>query len=58
MAHDLDLAVVAEGVETKEQLKVLKKIECDEVQGFLFSRPLPCSRSNRICPLNSSKSSS
>ena len=41
MAHTLNLTVVAEGVETEEQLKFLKLQECDDVQGFLFSRPLP-----------------
>jgi len=41
MAHNLGLRVVAEGVETKAQLTFLKKHRCDEVQGFLFSRPLP-----------------
>ncbi len=41
MAHNLGLRVVAEGVETKAQLKFLEKHHCDEVQGFLFSRPLP-----------------
>lgn len=41
MAHTLDLAVVAEGVETLEQLKFLRQHRCDIVQGFLISRPLP-----------------
>jgi EAL domain-containing protein (putative c-di-GMP-specific phosphodiesterase class I) len=40
MAHNLGLRVVAEGVETKAQLTFLKRHRCDEVQGFLFSRPL------------------
>jgi EAL domain-containing protein (putative c-di-GMP-specific phosphodiesterase class I) len=40
MAHNLGIRVVAEGVETKAQLKFLEKHGCDEVQGFLFSRPL------------------
>jgi diguanylate cyclase (GGDEF)-like protein len=38
MGHDLGMTVVAEGVETEEQLQLLKQMECDEVQGFLFSR--------------------
>jgi len=41
MAHTLDLRVVAEGVETPEQLEFLRNRQCDIVQGYLFSRPLP-----------------
>ncbi|RJQ52590.1 MAG: GGDEF domain-containing response regulator [Nitrospiraceae bacterium] len=41
MAHSLKLKVVAEGVETKHQLAFLREQACDEIQGFLFSRPLP-----------------
>jgi len=41
MAHALNLRVVAEGVETQEQLRVVVDKECDAIQGFLFSRPLP-----------------
>lgn len=40
MAHNLRLKVVAEGVETREQLDFLTKCNCDEVQGFLFSEPV------------------
>ncbi len=40
MAHSLKLKVVAEGVETAEQLQFLKKLKCNEVQGFLFSEPV------------------
>jgi EAL domain-containing protein (putative c-di-GMP-specific phosphodiesterase class I) len=32
---------VAEGVETEEQLRLLRLLSCDEMQGFLFSKPLP-----------------
>ncbi len=41
LAHSLKLKVVAEGVETKNQLKFLRTQHCDEVQGFLFFRPMP-----------------
>jgi diguanylate cyclase (GGDEF)-like protein len=40
LGHELQLNVVAEGVETIEQLKFLRSINCDAVQGFLFSRPM------------------
>jgi EAL domain-containing protein (putative c-di-GMP-specific phosphodiesterase class I) len=40
MAHDLDMQVVAEGVETQEQMESLHSNGCDIVQGYLFSRPL------------------
>jgi EAL domain-containing protein (putative c-di-GMP-specific phosphodiesterase class I) len=40
MAHNLGMKAVAEGVESKEQLNVLRDLGCDEYQGFLFSRPL------------------
>ena len=41
MAHHLRLRVVAEGVETQPQMDLLEQMECEEVQGFLFSRPVP-----------------
>ncbi len=41
MAHNLKLKVIAEGVETEEQLAFLKKRRCDEMQGYLFSKPAP-----------------
>ena len=40
MAHKSDLKVVAEGVETAEQLEYLRKNDCDYMQGYLFSRPV------------------
>ncbi len=40
LGHELNLNVVAEGVETIEQFELLRSINCDAVQGFLFSRPL------------------
>lgn len=41
MAHSLDLKVVAEGVETQAQMDFLKSQHCDEVQGYLISKPVP-----------------
>ncbi|WP_413199664.1 EAL domain-containing protein [Nostoc piscinale] len=41
MAHNLNMQVVAEGVETEEELSFLRDAHCDYMQGFLFSRPLP-----------------
>jgi len=40
LAHDLQLNVVAEGVETTEQLAIIRKMGCDELQGYIFSKPL------------------
>ena len=41
LAHNLDLTVVAEGVETEEQLGFLRAEACDEAQGYLISKPMP-----------------
>ncbi len=41
LAHNLDLEVVAEGVETAEQLAILIELGCDIAQGYYFSRPVP-----------------
>jgi diguanylate cyclase (GGDEF)-like protein len=41
MAHNLRLNVMAEGVETEEQLKFLRLLKCDEGQGYFFSKPVP-----------------
>jgi EAL domain-containing protein (putative c-di-GMP-specific phosphodiesterase class I) len=41
LAHRFGLNVVAEGVERDEELKLLVELECDTIQGYLFSKPLP-----------------
>jgi diguanylate cyclase (GGDEF)-like protein/PAS domain S-box-containing protein len=41
LAQNLRMKVIAEGVETEEQLRLLRILKCDEIQGYLFSRPLP-----------------
>jgi EAL domain-containing protein (putative c-di-GMP-specific phosphodiesterase class I) len=44
LAHAFGMSVVAEGVETPEQLAMLCKLGCDELQGYLLSKPLSCER--------------
>ena len=41
MAHQLKVTVISEGIETKDQVKLLKEIGCDIAQGFYYSRPYP-----------------
>ena len=53
MAKKLDIKVLSEGVETKEQSEFLKEIECDMAQGFLFSKPEPREEFEKI--LNENK---
>jgi diguanylate cyclase (GGDEF)-like protein len=46
LAHALDLTVVAEGVERRDQLAVIRKLGCDSAQGFLLGRPAPAPSAN------------
>ena len=48
MARSLQLTVVAEGVEKIEQLKFLQMNDCDEIQGYYFSRPLPVAQFEQL----------
>ena len=41
MANKLGLGLLAEGVETREQVEVLRKIGCDLVQGYYYAKPMP-----------------
>ncbi len=41
MANKLGLGLLAEGVETREQVELLKSIGCDQVQGYYYAKPMP-----------------
>lgn len=58
MGHLLGLVVVAEGVETEEQLKLLKELGCHHYQGYWFSRPLPSADFEQLLPHKLSESTS
>jgi diguanylate cyclase (GGDEF)-like protein len=44
MAHSLKMKVIAEGVETSYQYRFLKNHDCDEIQGFIFAKPMPAAK--------------
>lgn len=48
LAHGLRLKVVAEGIETEEQLHLLRSLGCDQFQGYFFSRPVPAAAFERL----------
>lgn len=49
LAKDLGMHVTAEGVETEQQVDFLQKLNCDSIQGFYFSRPLPPDQFEEMC---------
>ncbi len=48
IVRDLDMKVVAEGIETREQVDFLKEIDCDMVQGYYFAKPMPVSEFEKL----------
>ena len=52
LGQSLNLSVIAEGVETAEQLALLKQFGCDEVQGYFFSKPIPQNELERLLRAN------
>jgi EAL domain-containing protein (putative c-di-GMP-specific phosphodiesterase class I) len=52
MSHKLGKKVVAEGIETQEQLDLLKAAGCDFGQGYLFSRPIPADKFESLIKTN------
>ncbi len=48
LAHAMDLKVIAEGVETKEQARLLRLLKCDQIQGYLVSRPQPATEIEKV----------
>jgi len=58
LAHSLRLKVIAEGVETEEQAKVLRLLRCDEIQGYLVGRPMPFDDITRLLRGNDPSSAS
>ncbi len=54
MSHSLGLRVVAEGVETEEQMRFLQELHCDEIQGYLICKPMPAMDASNILSQSSS----
>ncbi len=52
LAHELNLKVIAEGVETEAQLDILKSLGCNEMQGYLAYRPLPLDKLEEVLDKN------
>ena len=56
LAQDLQIGVVAEGVETADQLEYLRQTSCDEVQGYLVGRPMSGSEISALLDHNAQHS--
>lgn len=54
LAHKLNISVVAEGVETSDQLRILQENSCDILQGYLFSKPIPDELYRNLLEINNS----
>ena len=52
LAHTLGFKVVAEGVENKTQQAFLRELECEYLQGYLFSKPLPVKEAEKLLSKN------
>lgn len=52
MAHAMKLKVVAEGAEHSQQIDILRKLNCDQLQGFIFSKPLPFDAATKLLLAN------
>ena len=52
LAHSLRLKVVAEGVETEQQAEILRELQCDQMQGYLFGKPLPAEALAKLLQTN------
>ena len=52
IAHNLGLKVVAEGVEQEQQLSILRRYDCEMLQGYLYSKPLSSARFERLLKEN------
>ncbi len=50
MARSLSLDVLAEGVESEQQLAILRQLDCDQYQGYLFAQPMPADELERLLP--------
>jgi EAL domain-containing protein (putative c-di-GMP-specific phosphodiesterase class I) len=50
LAHTLGLKVIAEGVEDDEQVRLLRDLGCDQIQGYLVSRPIPAEEVEKYLP--------